>query len=334
MMAQVSLGIIGAGAILESHARALAQVSFFSIVGVSDTDKERRERSAISLGARQFGSYEELLASGPGAVLVALPHGLHCEVAVTALEAGCHVLVEKPMAVSVAECRRMLKAARDAGRILMVAETSSVQPGPTCTGEWFRRGDLGRFFTGSIVNERYYFHEGRPDWFLDPAMSGGGMFSNVGVHRLAVTRTCLPGLEPVAVSATVAHLPDWEVEACTTALVRYAEGGSMLYEEVGYFPKPEWLNTGTHYVFEQGIVSWDAEAWRLVRRDGTEVVEELAPDPQYRTIYERLQQAVGGENVRPTASEWAQDVAIVQAAYASSRRGGEIDLCDAEWCIP
>lgn len=333
MSAQVSLGIIGAGAILQSHVQALAQVPFFEIVGVCDADGERRERAAAGLGARGFASYGELLASGPEVVLVALPHGMHCQVSVAALEAGCHVLVEKPMAVSVDECRSMLGAARQCDRVLMVAEASSFHPGPVRTGEWFARGDLGRFFTGSIINERFYFHEGRPDWFLDPAMSGGGMFSNVGLHRLAVTRACLPGLVPTAVSASVAHQRDWQVEACTTALVRYTGGGCILFEEVGYYPRPEWLNTGTHYIFEQGIVWWDAKTWRLAQRNGREVAQGLAPDPQYRAVYERLQQAINGEDVAPDAVEYAQDIAIVRAAYASSREQREIDLRSAEWRI-
>jgi len=159
------------------------------------------------------------------------------------------------------------------------------------------------------------------------------MFSNVGLHRLAMTRACLPGLVPITVSATVAHQPDWQVEACTTALVRYTEGGSMLYEEVGYYPRPEWLNAGTHYIFEQGIVWWDAATWRLAPRNGQEVVEDLAPDPKYRAVYERMQQAVSGGEVQPRASEYAQDIAIVQAAYASSREQREIDLRSAEWHI-
>ena len=107
----------------------------------------------------------------------------------------------------------------------------------------------------------------------------------------------------------------------------------MLYEEVGYFPRPEWLNTGTHYVFEQGIVSWDAEAWRIMHRDGREHVEELPPHPQYRAIYERLQEAITRGNATHETTEGARDVAIAQAAYASSQRGCEIDLGAEQWRI-
>ena len=151
--------------------------------------------------------YRDLLADGADVAVVALPHHLHCEVAVAALQAGCHVLVEKPLAVSVEQCRAMLQAARRNGRILAVTDTAAYHPGALLTGARFRDGTLGRFLSGVHHNARFYFHQGRPAWFLDPATSGGGMFANVGLHRLAQTRACLPGLEPVTVSASVSRWP-------------------------------------------------------------------------------------------------------------------------------
>jgi glucose-fructose oxidoreductase len=241
--------------------------------------------------------------------------------------------VEKPMAVSVDECRAMLAAAKARGRALIVAESAGHTPGAVRTGEKFAAGELGRFFTGSIINARFYFNEGRPAWFLDPAMSGGGMFSNVGLHRLAAARACLPGLTPVAVSGSVSHQPEWKVEACTTAHVRYAEGGAMLYEEVGYYPRPEWLNAGVHFVFAEGIVSWDEQHWRMMRRDGQEIVEGLPAAPGYLPIYENVLRAVRGEEYGPSARGYAEDVAIVHAAYASAQAGHEVDLRTPEWSL-
>ncbi len=325
-MARVTVGIVGLGNILDAHLRALDQLPDFEVVAVCDVATEKRERIAAKLGATAFADYAELLKSAPAVVVVNTSHGLHCEITVAALEAECCVLVEKPMAVSVDECRAMLAAAKTNGRALIIAESAGHTPGAVRTGEKFARGDLGDFFTGSIINARSYFNEGRPAWFLDPAMSGGGMFSNVGLHRLAVARACLPGLTPVTVSASVSHQPEWEVEACTTAHVRYAEGGAMLYEEVGYYPRPEWLNAGVHFVFAEGIVSWDDEHWRMMRRDGTEIVEDLPADPGYLPIYENVLRAIRGEECRPQARGYAEDVAIVHAAYASARAGREIDL--------
>ena len=328
----LTLGFIGLGAILSHHLAGLKENPEFKVVSVCDLDPEKVERWSQELGCRGFVDYRDLLAAPPDVALVALPHGLHCEATVEALRAGCHVLVEKPMAVSVDECRRMLEAARQYGRHLGVAETAGLQPGPALTGKKFRAGDLGRFFTGSILNERFYFHEGRPAWFLDPALSGGGMFSNVGLHRLATARACLPGLTPVSVSASVSHIPEYQVEACTSALVRYREGGAMLYEEVGYFPRPEWLNVGTHFIFEEGIVKWDDRAWRMMTRKGQQVEEPLSPaGTSYSPVYANLLRAIREGDSE--AWEYAVDTAIAQAAYASAREGREIDLTRPPWAI-
>jgi len=332
-MERVRVGIIGLGNVFDAHLRALGQLPDFEVTAVCDVASGKRERAAAKLKARAFAEYGELLGSAPDVVVVNTPHGLHCEIAVAALKAGCHVLVEKPMAVSVEECRAMLAAAKTHGRELIVAESAGHEPGAVRTGETFASGRLGRFFAGSIINGRFYFHEGRPAWFLDPAMSGGGMFGNVGLHRLAVARSCLPGLTPVAVSASVSRQPEWQVEACTTAHVRYGEGGAMLYEEVGYFPRPEWLNAGVHFVFAEGIVAWDDRHWRMVRRDGREIVEALPAAPGYRTIYENVLRAVRGEDCGPGARGYAEDVAIVHAAYAGARTGHEIDLRSPAWSM-
>ena len=260
----ITVGLIGLGSILPSHLAALKTAPEFAVASVCDAAPERAHRRGDELGCRAFTDWRELLQTPPDLAVVALPHWLHCDVCVAALRAGCHVLVEKPMAVSVAECNEMLRAAAECDRRLLVAEGASYDPGAVLTGRRLADGQLGAFFTGACINERFYFREGRPAWFLDPALSGGGMFINVGVHRLALARAALPGLTPVTVSASISHAPERPVEACTSLIVRYAEGGSMLYEEVGYYNRPDWLNVGRHFVFEQGIVAGDESLHRAL----------------------------------------------------------------------
>ena len=329
-----TIGIIGVGNIRGSHLQAINALDDYELVGVCRRSEQTLKEIAGELGVEGYTDYRDLLAAGPQVVAVCLPHGMHCEATLAAFEAGCHVLVEKPMAVSVDECNGMLEAAARLDKRLIVTEGAAFYPGAALTGEKFRAGELGRFFTGSIINERFYFHEERPAWFLDPAMSGGGMFSNVGVHRLAVARACIPDLEPVSVSASVSNVADYQIEACTSAIVKYAEGGAMLYEEVGYYQKPAWLNVGTHLVFEEGIVMWDDDTWRMMPRNGEEVQEPL-PDsvPPYQEIYENMLSAIRGEPYWPPAWECAADVAVAQAAYASQREGREILLSEPEWTI-
>jgi len=333
-MHRITLGMIGIGDILASHLAGLKANPDFKLVSVCRRSKDKLKKQAQQLDCKGFTDYHDLLAEAPDVVLVSLPHGLHCKVTIEALEAGCHVLVEKPMAVSVAECNRMLETSQKCGKHVLVTESASSNPGALLTGKKFKAGKLGRFFTGSILNARFYFHEKRPDWFLDPAMSGGGMFSNVGLHRLAIARACLPDLTPVSVSASVSHLPEYQVEACTSAIVKYKDGGSMLYEEVGYYPKPEWLNVGTHFIFEQGAVMWDDRVWRMITRTGKEVKEVLPqPVPGYSIVYANMVRAIHGKEYGPKAWEYAVDTAIAQAAYASSRESREIDLASPEWSV-
>jgi hypothetical protein len=152
------------------------------------------------------------------------------------------------------------------------------------------------------------------------------MFSNVGLHRLATARSCLRGLTPVSVSASVSYQKEWQVEACTSALVKYREGGVMFYEEVGYYPKPDWINAGWNFVFEEGIVSWNDSTWRLMTRQGQLVEEPLPASSGYIGIYANMLKAVRGEPYWPQAWEYAEDTAIAQAAYVGSKEHREIDL--------
>ncbi|MCY4481319.1 MAG: Gfo/Idh/MocA family oxidoreductase [Spirochaetaceae bacterium] len=328
-----TVAVIGLGTIADAHLAAIAAHPRLRLVAVADVDQETLRRRGEETGVRGFRDYHDLLQAAPDVALIALPHHLHCTVAVAALAAGCHVLVEKPLAVSVAECRTVLHAARRASRTLAVSDTAAYHPGALLTGRRFRAGTLGRFLSGLHHNVRFYFHAGRPAWFLDPAAAGGGMFANVGLHRLAQTRACLPGLAPCAVSAAVTRLAEYPVEACTSALVRYREGGAMHYEELGYLPRPAWWPLTNHYLFEHGMVTFDAARWRIATCTGTDREEPLqAPGNPYTTVYRDLLRRLDAEPaLGPDAWESAADVAVVQAAYASAAAGRETDLTAPPW---
>ena len=330
-----TVAVVGLGTIAGAHLSAIEDQQRLRLTGVCDSDRDILSRRSAEAAVPGFHDHRDLLQSAPDVVVVALPHHLHCSVAVAALEAGCHVLVEKPLAVSVEQCRTLLQAARRARRILAVSDTAAYHPSALLTGTRFRAGTLGRFLSGLHHNVRHYFHAGRPAWFLDAAASGGGMFANVGLHRLAQTRACLPSLVPGAVSAAVSRLAEYPVEACTSALVRYRGGGAMHYEELGYVARPAWWPLTTHYLFEEGMVTFDAARWRLVTRAGVEHEErrEASANP-YTPVYCDLLRRIDGETpLGPAAWESAADVAVVQGAYASAETGRETDLTARGWRI-
>ena len=108
----------------------------------------------------------------------------------------------------------------------------------------------------------------------------------------------------------------------------------MLYEEIGYYERPDWLDTGRHFVFERGMVAWDQTTWRMMRRDGSQVAEPLPPVNQaYAPVYADVLSAIRGHDIRVSAAGNALDVAVAQAAYSSARTGHEVDLTAPEWRV-
>ena len=113
----LGIGIIGGGRIAGAHARAILALPGTRLAGIAEVDPARRERLAEQYSCPLYAAAEALLASEDvDAVVIALPHWLHCDATVAALQAGRHVLLEKPMAMTVDECDRMIAAARAAGR--------------------------------------------------------------------------------------------------------------------------------------------------------------------------------------------------------------------------
>lgn len=320
------VGLMGLGHILPAHLDALRNVGGFQLACVCDRDPARVRQWSATLGCPGFTTPEVFFASPIDVAVLMLPHHLHAPMATRALEAGLHVVVEKPMATTPADCSLMIDAAQAADRLLFVADTAEFTPGAVRTARHYRAGLLGQLLTGSSVTARQYFTPERPAWFLDPVCSGGGMFANVGVHRIAMTRTAVPGLQPLEVTATVHRLPGQRVEACTTATVRYTNGAVMQYQEIGHVATPPWLRTGTQMLFEHGFVGWDDERWYFNPVSGEPISEPLRLRPGYEGVYEAVHRLLRDGSVRGHARGPAQDVAIVAAAYQSAELGRPIPI--------
>jgi len=112
-------GVIGVGYLGRFHAEKYAGLPGVALAGVADLDAERAQNVAQALNTRGFNDYHELLPQ-ISAVSVAVPTTAHFEVVRDCLKAGCHVLVEKPLTVTVAEADELVRRAREKGRILMV----------------------------------------------------------------------------------------------------------------------------------------------------------------------------------------------------------------------
>ncbi len=125
----LNVAVLGAGFMGATHARALAKLPDVQLVGVSSRSQDKAASLADEIATQAYTDSEALMLDPQvEAVSITLPTNLHAEYAIAALNAGKHVFVEKPMALSVAECDAMIEAAQKANRILMVAQVLRFWP--------------------------------------------------------------------------------------------------------------------------------------------------------------------------------------------------------------
>ena len=141
----LKVGILGAGFMGGTHAAAFAGLPDVQIVGISSRSAEKAATLAAKYGAEPFAD-AFALATDPRVDVISntLPTQLHKDLTIAALKAGKHVLVEKPMALSVAECDEMIAAAKQNGRLLMVAHVLRFWPEYVAIADFLKTGALGK----------------------------------------------------------------------------------------------------------------------------------------------------------------------------------------------
>jgi UDP-N-acetylglucosamine 3-dehydrogenase len=143
----MKVAVIGVGSMGRNHARVYSELAEAELVAVSDADSKLAQSVAEKFGARAYTDYRELLAQEkPDAVSIAVPTVLHEEVGLAALEAGAHVLMEKPIAATVEEGQRLIAKARIVGRQLMVGHIVRFNPAIQALKQKLAAGELGRIF--------------------------------------------------------------------------------------------------------------------------------------------------------------------------------------------
>lgn len=187
----VGWALIGCGDIARKRvAPALRDAPNSRLVSVSRENAATVEQAAKELGAEKaFADWREQVADPEAqAVYVATPVDVHAEQTVAAAEAGKHVLCEKPMAMSAAECDRMIDACRTNGVKLGVAYYRRFYPVLRRIRELLASGQIGRPVVAQInAFERFDRKPGEPrSWLLDPARAGGGPMMDFGSHRIEV----------------------------------------------------------------------------------------------------------------------------------------------------
>lgn len=181
----VSVALIGCGGIAGAHRNAYQQLGDVArVTWVCDPDAERRALRGGELGAGALEDYHEAL-SNPDveAVDLCLPHDLHASIAIEAMRAGKHVLVEKPIARNLEEADAMMAAAREAGVVLMVGHNQRYAAARATARRLVAEGAIGDVYMMRTDHQQWVNMP--PDaWRNDPEKLGGGAVADSGIHSL------------------------------------------------------------------------------------------------------------------------------------------------------
>lgn len=228
-MPKLNWGLIGCGDIARKRiAPALRDLPSCELVAVSRAQSDRAESFAREFGAgRWYADWRELLADEEiEAVYVATPVRLHAAQTVAAAEAGKHVLCEKPMALNVAECDRMIAACASSGVRLGVAYYRRFYPVVERVREILSSGEVGRPVVAQVNAFEWFDPEpSHPRrWLLEKDMSGGGPMFDFGCHRIEVLLNLFGQVKEVRGLAANVLMLEREVEDTASALFQF-EGG-------------------------------------------------------------------------------------------------------------
>jgi len=185
----IKIGVIGCGKIAQfRHIPEYAANPNVQLVGFYDINQKRAADLAKKYGGQAYETLEALLAADIDAVSVCTPNYVHAEQTIAALKAGKHVLCEKPMSGSLQDCEAMVKAAREAGRFLMVGHNQRLAKAHVKAKELIESGLIG-----DIVNFRTTFFHGGPEtwsidpgpstWFFDKRRALMGVMADLGIHK-------------------------------------------------------------------------------------------------------------------------------------------------------
>ena len=200
MANKLKAGIIGCGGIANGkHMPALKKVPNVEMVAFCDIIEERAQKAAKEFGvpgAKVYTDYRELLQDKSiDVVHVLTPNRDHSYITVDALEAGKHVMCEKPMAINPAEAQKMLDAAKETGKILTIGYQNRYRPDSQYLKRACENGELGEIYFAKAHAIR---RRAVPTWgvFLNEYEQGGGPLIDIGTHALDLTLWCMNNYKP------------------------------------------------------------------------------------------------------------------------------------------
>lgn len=344
---KLRIGFIGVGNIAQKVIiPAYQKHEDAEIVAVCDINESRATEVANQLGVRHvYTDFNEMVElDAVDAVSICTWNNSHAAATIAALNAGKHVLCEKPMAMTVAEAEAMRAAAIQANRILMIGLVQRYRSEVVILKEMIDAGKFGDIYFGKATVLR---RRGTPfGWFTDPALSGGGPVIDLGVHVIDVTRYLMGSPQPVRVSAAtyqkfgnygtkgVSHWiaadrvkKEFAVEDLAGGIVHFDNGASMLFNV-------SWAANAKQEKFASRIMGTKAGAnvvpFEIYTEDQGYLVDEHPQVETWNSFEKEVRHFIDcvktGTRPIANADEGVVVQKILNGIYESARLGREVEV--------
>ncbi|MFH2115884.1 MAG: Gfo/Idh/MocA family oxidoreductase [Spirochaetota bacterium] len=346
---RAGFGVIGTGMIASFHAKALQEIPSARLVASYDNRPGAAASFGSSYGGMAYDSLERFLADPDlQVVTICTPSGMHLEPALAAIEAGKHVIVEKPMEITLERCDKMIEAAEKKGVLLSGIFPSRFHDVSRLIKTQLDEGRFGRLSLGDAYvkwfrsDEYYRSSNWKGTWKYD----GGGALMNQSIHAIDLLQWFMGPVESVqSCTATIGH-EGIEVEDTAVAVLRYAngalgviEGSTAVYP--GFLKRLEISGTtGSVIMEEEDITTWNFAEARLdddvIRRKyaNATISGGGAADPGaigfhgHQRQFEDFLRVLESGKGKPLVDgiEARKAVAIIVAIYESARTGRMVKM--------
>ena len=344
MMNEISVGVIGIGNMGSAHVSAVGggRIEGLRLAAVCDIDLERLELCMErNPGVKGYSDWQELIRDPElDAVIVAVPHPLHAAIAMAALKAGKHVLVEKPMDISVTKAKALIEVANSTDKVFAIVFNQRTNPLFAKAREIVKSGQLGQLQRSVWIITNWYRTQNYYDsgtWRATWSGEGGGVLLNQAPHNLDLWQWICGMPKEITAFCDIAKYHNIEVEDDVTIFARYEGGATGVFiTTTGEFPGTNRLEiSGTRgkLVIEEGKIKWwklDKDSQTVSREAGSsysieqeiEIIPQEVPETGHAGILQNFSDAMRfGKELLSPGTDGIYELSLSNAAYLSSAKG-------------
>lgn len=348
---KIKIGIIGAGAIANVHLSTFSKLTNSIVLqGITDAYLPLAEQRADEYKVNEvFNSAEELIQDpNIDAVIICVPNKWHAPLAIQALKAGKHVLVEKPMGINSDAAKEIVRAQRDSGKVVMVGHQMRWQWQIQQIKEQVEKGSLGKIYHAKTGWFRRKGIPGWGSWFTTKSEAGGGPLIDIGVHMLDLGLYLMGNPKPVSVyGSTYAEFgprkkgigtwgtPNWngqyDVEDLATALIKMEDGSTLTLEVSWAVHMDTTNNPFIHIMGSEGGASINGNSAKILTEQfdqaiDLELTQKDQEDERVQLSKHFIECILEEKQPITSAMSGLTNNLILDAIYESSKTGREVIL--------